>query len=897
MLSFTSTAQNLEWARQFIGFGTNNDEIAGAIAIDSDGNNYILGTSGSATIDLDPTTDGQELVDNTFYNGSNKISLFLTKLDVDGNFLWGKTFDPGSHFDKAIDIKIGTDGNIYILAMTTGDYNPGEFTHRYITVIKVAPTGTILFTKELMQAEEASSNISFSASSFDLDSQNNIYITGQFQDEFIFDPLFPQFALSAVNGGAFLAKINSSGSIVWTKGLGLYYNSTNFEKVKVGIDGNLNFLLLDGDNPQTSDSGYDLYRINAVDGAVIWSKHFSDQFPTSLGLDNYGNIVIAGSGYSGQSDIDVDPSRSSFFIPPAGYLLFLTNEGNFLEVKKFQTLFNGHQIKEIEFDTNDNVYLMGWFQNFFDADPSENDVFVVQDNSNCNYSGSFFLKLDSNKNFDNAFAFETTGINCSYIYLTDFKVYNDSYNFTGAFRGGMDADPSNNIHELIPTLTNFDGFVIKLNPCPIGPPEGDADQYFCSSENATIQHLLPNSSIIKWYDSMTGGNLLPTSTPLVDGTVYFASRSIEGCLESLRLAVTAHVSVILPDPIVISEVFCASDNATLSSLNVSGQSLKWYNGLTDQTPLNINTLLVDGTTYYVSQTVSTCESNRVPIIASVNTTALPVADSTAFFCIQENKTLADITITGQAIKWYDAQTGGNLLPDTTLLDDGDTYYASQTINGCESERIPVTVTIQSTFGPTGFAVQYFCDTQNLTLADLLVTGTDVVFYDSQFGVNILPMDTPLVDDMGYWASQTVIGCESSLRTPFISDIISDLPANDYTMNVCDNLNDGKEKVDLSDYNENIIPASDGYSFSYYADYNGAENEITTSEITNFSDYELGIGMNTMYVRIENTTLCYKVVMLQLNVIASPILYMADTYGMCEGVSKTITADAGFHTYT
>ncbi len=42
------------------------------------------------------------------------------------------------------------------------------------------------------------------------------------------------------------------------------------------------------------------------------------------------------------------------------------------------------------------------------------------------------------------------------------------------------------------------------------------------------------------------------------------------------------------------------------------------------------------------------------------------------------------TTTGSAIKWYDAPTGGNLLSSTALLVSGNHYYASQTVNGCES---------------------------------------------------------------------------------------------------------------------------------------------------------------------------------------------------------------------
>jgi len=42
------------------------------------------------------------------------------------------------------------------------------------------------------------------------------------------------------------------------------------------------------------------------------------------------------------------------------------------------------------------------------------------------------------------------------------------------------------------------------------------------------------------------------------------------------------------------------------------------------------------------------------------------------------------TTAGAGIKWYDASSGGNLLPSTTVLVSGNHYYASQTVNGLES---------------------------------------------------------------------------------------------------------------------------------------------------------------------------------------------------------------------
>lgn len=60
----------------------------------------------------------------------------------------------------------------------------------------------------------------------------------------------------------------------------------------------------------------------------------------------------------------------------------------------------------------------------------------------------------------------------------------------------------------------------------------------------------------------------------------------------------------------------------------------------------------------------------------------------------ENPTLADVVVTGTGIRWYasleDVGTG-QTLPISTPLQDGATYYATQTIGGCESEALGVTV--------------------------------------------------------------------------------------------------------------------------------------------------------------------------------------------------------------
>ncbi|NLN32034.1 MAG: T9SS type A sorting domain-containing protein [Flavobacteriaceae bacterium] len=60
------------------------------------------------------------------------------------------------------------------------------------------------------------------------------------------------------------------------------------------------------------------------------------------------------------------------------------------------------------------------------------------------------------------------------------------------------------------------------------------------------------------------------------------------------------------------------------------------------------------------------------------------------FC--EGATVADLVAEGTEIKWYDAEDATMPLSEDTVLVAG-TYYATQTIDGCESEKLAVEVTL------------------------------------------------------------------------------------------------------------------------------------------------------------------------------------------------------------
>ena len=90
---------------------------------------------------------------------------------------------------------------------------------------------------------------------------------------------------------------------------------------------------------------------------------------------------------------------------------------------------------------------------------------------------------------------------------------------------------------------------------------------------------------------------------------------------------------------------------------------------------------------------------------NIQRVAAPTGTATQSFCSGSNPTVMNLSATGTAIKWYSAPTGGTALTSTTAVTTGN-YYASQTVNGCESDlRFAVAVTLATlpvaTFSYTG----------------------------------------------------------------------------------------------------------------------------------------------------------------------------------------------------
>jgi hypothetical protein len=282
-----------------------------------------------------------------------------------------------------------------------------------------------------------------------------------------------------------------------------------------------------------------------------------------------------------------------------------------------------------------------------------------------------------------------------------------------------------------------------------------SSQTFCNS--GTVADLAPSGSGLQWYDVATNGTALTSATPLATGT-YFVSQTSFMC-EGPRTSVSVTVNT-TGLPTASAQTFCAS--ATVADLVATGTAIKWYAAATGGSAL-ASTVTLSTTNYYASQTINGCEGSRIQVPVTVNTTAVPSA-SAQTFCT--SATVADLVATGAGLQWYVASNGGSALASTASIATG-TYYVSQTLNTCESLRLPVNVTITTASTPTGASPQAIFGgvAADATIEDISVSGTNVIWYptalDAAAGTNAIVAGTQITNGSTYYAVSVVGSCRSN----------------------------------------------------------------------------------------------------------------------------------------
>ncbi|WP_344827463.1 T9SS type A sorting domain-containing protein [Rurimicrobium arvi] len=330
---------------------------------------------------------------------------------------------------------------------------------------------------------------------------------------------------------------------------------------------------------------------------------------------------------------------------------------------------------------------------------------------------------------------------------------------------------------------------VTINPIPARPTFTTPVNY-CIGATATA--LTATGTSLKWYTAATGGTgstTAPTpSTSTITTLKYYVSQTSSFGCESPRDSITVNINAIPVAPTVTTPVtYCVG--ATATALTATGSSLLWYTASSGGTGSSAaptpSTASAGSNTYYVTQTVSGCESPRASITVNVATaTPAPTVSSPVNYCVGE--TASAVTATGTSLRWYTSATGGTgsataPTPSTTTA-HSDTFYVTQTVStgGCgESGRAMLIVNVNALpAAPTvpSASITYCVGAGPSSLS---ATGTSLRWYTTATGgtgatVALTPSTATAGTTIFYVSQTNSNGCEGP-RTA-ITVTVNALPA-------------------------------------------------------------------------------------------------------------------------
>ena len=168
---------------------------------------------------------------------------------------------------------------------------------------------------------------------------------------------------------------------------------------------------------------------------------------------------------------------------------------------------------------------------------------------------------------------------------------------------------------------------------------------------------------------------------------------------------TVNAIPLAPLPATTTVNYCQGSPAI--PLSATGTALLWYTSSTGGVGNSVapipSTTSVGTTNYFVSQTVSNCESQRAKIIVSVY--AIPVSpiiiSNPVNYC--QGVPATPLSATGLNLLWYTTSIGGigsiSITPSTSAVGSVN-YYVSQQVNGCQSPRASLIVMVNPITSPS-----------------------------------------------------------------------------------------------------------------------------------------------------------------------------------------------------
>jgi hypothetical protein len=708
-----SYSQEFTWAKSIRGQSTTE---GADLCVDSQGNIIITGSYSFNTDFL----FGSGVVNAT----GPAEGVYLAKYTFDGTLIWVKGIDIGYYNNnKRYKVNVNSNDEIYLAGSCQPyrDFDPSAEIFNTLSstafLAKYTSTGDFVFAQNVGDA-----GVEFS--SFTIDNNDNIIITGAFNGIVDFDSSpfpWPQSSTFYLNssgannsnyGRLFVLKVNSLGGFVFAQNFGS--SSSGLSQIDDVETNSLNEIIvitklesgpmnLMGANPPLTNSFGEkdifLIKIPSNGGASLWYRQIDASFPTGEGfkldVNENDEILITGHFgglfnliYWGSTSLNLS-SQLSMDLEVC--IIKASSSGNLIWAKKLTGAANVYA-SDIESNQNGDIYITG---EYLWDDVQDYTFGGVQVFGNYTYTaghGFYILKISSSGvpqfvRFLDGQINEPGGPHPTNIALSPDE--NTIFTMGSYSFDNFDVDPGTLVSNMGSAGVSDDVFLHAM--CEKSAIATSATLNICEGSDILLQTSTIGGTY-NWsgpngFTSNVQNPTISNSSILNSGTYNLTINYEQGCQLNTT---TGFLQVYPPSSMVANTTteFCEGESVVMatissySSFNVSGPN--GYNNIGYGNTIAINPVTAESAGQYniTSTNNGGCVINAVFNIINVKPAPVITIDaSDVDICLGESLVLT--ASGGSNITWVNNVTNG---VSFSPLDDA-TYIASGfAANGCEGNE-------------------------------------------------------------------------------------------------------------------------------------------------------------------------------------------------------------------
>jgi gliding motility-associated-like protein len=460
-----------------------------------------------------------------------------------------------------------------------------------------------------------------------------------------------------------------------------------------------------------------------------------------------------------------------------------------------------------------------------------------------------------------------------------------------------------------------------INTAPITPSApgiGTVTQPNCTNPTGSV--ILSGLPTGTWTITKSPGGETYTNTGntytvtnLTTGTYTFTvSNGTCNSNASTNVVINATPSVSAPivGLMVQPTCFVATGSVTLSGLPSGSWTLTRLPSNINFTSTGLNTTISGLTTGIYNYTVTDANgcvssiSNNVTINTQPATPIAPIANAQSFL-VSDNAAVSNLVIASAGTPtWYSSASGGTAINSATLLTTG-IYYASQTINGCESSNrtaVNVSVFPNSIGGAVSGSTTVCSGTNSTTLTLSGYTGNIIKWQRStiaDFSANVTDINNlnatytaTNINTPTYFRAVVQSGTAPlEYSSPAFIDINSQSIGGTLSTSTSICRGETSGLLTVSGFNGNIIrwEQSDNYGATWTTISN-TTNTYTSGPLTTTTQYRV-IVKNGVCSETQSSVVT-------ITVKATPVVTDISNQEVCFGETRTFgDAFIGGHTYS